>query len=42
VEFHLWAGAFHGFDLTFPDALVSQLAIASRKMWLERLLEGNI
>jgi acetyl esterase/lipase len=42
VEFHLWAGAFHGFDLAFPDALVSRLAIASRKMWLERLLEGNI
>jgi acetyl esterase/lipase len=42
VELHLWAGAFHGFDLTFPTARVSQLAISSRKMWLERLLEGSL
>ena len=42
VELHLWAGAFHGFDLTFPSAHVSQLAISSRKMWLDRILEGTL
>jgi acetyl esterase/lipase len=42
VEFHLWAGAFHGFDLTFPDADVSQQAVAARRGWLQRVLGGNI
>lgn len=42
VELHMWSGAFHGFDLTFPEAEVSQLAINARKNWLERLLKGTI
>ena len=42
VELHMWSGAFHGFDLTFPEAQVSQLAINARKNWLERLLKGTI
>lgn len=42
VELHMWSGAFHGFDLTYPDALVSKLALDARKMWLERLLKGHM
>ncbi len=38
VEFHLWMGAFHGFDLTYPVAQVSQEAMEAREKWLLRLL----
>ena len=39
VELHVWSGAFHGFDLSFPQATVSRLAMAARKEWLARLLD---
>lgn len=42
VEFHLWMGAFHGFDLTYPDAQVSREAIQAREQWLVRLLKGHV
>ena len=42
VEFHLWMGAFHGFDLTYPDARVSREAIQAREQWLLRLLKGHV
>ncbi len=42
VEFHLWMGAFHGFDLTYPDAQVSREAIQAREQWLLRLLKGHV
>lgn len=38
VEFHMWMGAFHGFDLTYPDAQVSREAMKAREQWLLRLL----
>lgn len=42
VELHMWSGAFHGFDLSYPDAEVSKLALNARKMWLGRLLKGHM
>ncbi len=42
VELHMWSGAFHGFDLAYPDAKVSKLALNARKHWLERLLRGHM
>ena len=42
VELHMWSGAFHGFDLSYPDAEVSKLALNARKMWLKRLLKGHM
>ncbi len=41
VEFHQWAGAFHGFDLTHPTARISQQAIQARFQWLERVLDRD-
>ena len=38
AELHIWAGGFHGFDLIYPAAHVSQAARAARNDWLERLL----
>ena len=38
AELHVWANAFHGFDLSLPTAKISQLAIAARRDWLARLL----
>ncbi len=38
VELHMWQGAFHGFDLTYPEAQVSKEAIQARENWLLRLL----
>ncbi len=42
VEFHLWAGAFHGFDLTHPGSIVSQQARISRENWLIRIVKGHL
>jgi len=42
VEFHLWAGAFHGFDLSLPTATISRQAIQARTQWLERILSGHL
>ena len=38
TELHVWPGAFHGFDLAFPEAALSQRAIAARREWLARVL----
>ncbi|MFD1932014.1 alpha/beta hydrolase [Nonomuraea mangrovi] len=38
TEFHLYAGAFHGFDLIIPDAEVSRQAGAARIVALRRAL----
>lgn len=42
VEFHQWAGAFHGFDLSVPTAKISQQAITARTQWLERVLDNHL
>ncbi len=41
AELHVWANAFHGFDLAHPDATVSRIAIAARRDWLARLLSDR-
>ena len=38
IELHVWAGAFHGFDVLAPDASVSQAARAARIDYLRRRL----
>lgn len=38
TELHVWPGAFHGFDLAFPDARLSKLAVSARKNWLRSVL----
>lgn len=37
-ELHVWANAFHGFDLSFPEANISKQALLARKQWLKRAL----
>jgi acetyl esterase/lipase len=39
VELHIWPGAFHGFDLAFPQAAISRRALAARQEWLQRVLQ---
>ena len=39
VELHMWMGAFHGFDLTHPEAQLSREAMDAREKWLLRLLK---
>ncbi|WP_329566110.1 alpha/beta hydrolase [Kitasatospora sp. NBC_01266] len=38
VELHMWPGAWHGFAVAAPQAAVSQLAIAARNAYLQRVL----
>ncbi|WP_326824786.1 hypothetical protein [Streptosporangium sp. NBC_01756] len=38
TEFHLYSGAFHGFDVMVPDAEVSRRAAAERVAALRRAL----
>lgn len=38
VELHVWPGAFHGFDLAFPQATLSRRAQVARRQWLARIL----
>lgn len=38
TELHVWAGAFHGFDVLVPDSSVSQSTRRSRNDWLTRIL----
>jgi acetyl esterase/lipase len=38
AELHVWAGGFHGFDTSVPDAAVSRAMIWARADWLARLL----
>ncbi|GII88039.1 esterase [Sphaerisporangium siamense] len=40
TEFHLFPGAFHGFDAVLPDAAVSRRAVAGRVAALRRALAG--
>ena len=40
VELHVWPGAFHGFDLAFPQAELSRRALTARREWLARILEA--
>jgi acetyl esterase/lipase len=37
-ELHVWANAFHGFDLSVPEANISKQALVARKQWLKRAL----
>lgn len=41
VELHVWPGAFHGFDLGFPQATLSRRAQAARRDWLARILSAR-
>jgi acetyl esterase/lipase len=36
MELHSWAGGYHGFELTAPDAQISRAAIAARTSYLPR------
>ncbi|MDE0868056.1 MAG: alpha/beta hydrolase [Aquiluna sp.] len=38
-ELHVWAGAFHGFDLAAPGAEISKRAVSARGEWLRRVLD---
>ncbi|KAL4734774.1 Alpha/Beta hydrolase protein [Aspergillus similis] len=37
TELHVWPGAFHGFDVIVPDALLSRTAIAIKQKWVKRI-----
>lgn len=39
VQLHVWSGAFHGFDLSFPSAVISRRAMDARSQWLETTLK---
>lgn len=39
VDFHLWAGGFHGFDLLPPHSAVGRVAVATRDEFLRRALD---
>ena len=39
TEFHLWSGAFHGFDRISPDSALAQTAQATRFQYLKRRLQ---
>lgn len=41
TELHVWAGAFHGFDVLAPEAAVSRAARAARIEYLRRRLRGR-
>ncbi|MET9267234.1 alpha/beta hydrolase [Amycolatopsis sp. NPDC004079] len=38
AELHVWAGAFHGFDMYVPDWPISKAALETRNSWLRRIL----
>lgn len=42
AELHVWSGAHHGFDLSVPDADVSQQAQSARRQWLARTLHQGL
>ncbi len=42
VEFHLWPGAWHGFDYTAPHAALSQLSNQTRSAFIERAVSSLI
>lgn len=39
AELHIWAGAFHGFDIFAPESELARAALASRDSWLRRVLD---
>jgi len=41
AELHVWAGGFHGFDTTFPQAGLSATARRTRSDWLDRVLASG-
>jgi len=40
VEFHLWPGGFHGFDMMAPQSALAQAARATRLGYVRRALAG--
>ena len=38
AELHVWPGGFHGFDIFFPQAVLSVQAREARTRWLRRIL----
>ena len=42
TELHVWAGAFHGFDVLAADSAVARAARASRVEYLRRRLRGRV
>jgi acetyl esterase/lipase len=38
VEFHMWPGGFHGFDMIAPQSALAQIARATRLAYLRRAL----
>ncbi|MFB7091059.1 alpha/beta hydrolase fold domain-containing protein [Streptomyces sp. NPDC056296] len=40
MEVHSWAGGFHSFEISAPDANVSRACLAARTSYLERALKG--
>lgn len=38
TELHVWAGAYHGFDLFAPTSEVTAAALAARSSWIRRTL----
>ncbi|MEF2978916.1 alpha/beta hydrolase [Subtercola sp. YIM 133946] len=41
LEFHLWPGAWHGFDYSAPHAAVSQLSNTTRAAYLSRAIDPS-
>lgn len=39
AELHVWAGAFHGFEMSVPDAAVARAALSARASWIRRILD---
>ncbi|MTD53734.1 alpha/beta hydrolase fold domain-containing protein [Amycolatopsis sp. RM579] len=42
VEFHLWPGAWHGFDYTAPHAAVSQVSNQTRSAFIDRAVASSL
>jgi acetyl esterase/lipase len=40
VDFHMWAGGYHGFDMTAGHAAVSRASNATREEFIRRALDG--
>lgn len=38
AELHVWAGGYHGFDLTAPHTALAHAALEARHAWVARLL----
>lgn len=39
AELHVWAGGYHGFSGSSPEAVVSRAAVAARENWVAQVLE---